>query len=59
MIKKDYVTIPSCGKTNNLRKVYTDGSTKDFPKSKVKKIVNDVFEDCINNPRKYLEGKDE
>ncbi len=57
--KIEYTIIPmaGCGVKvckKGTRLVYTNGFTEEL-KPLIKKIQNDVFEDCIKNPSKYLQ----
>jgi len=54
------VNLPTFGSLKKGGKciVYTDGFTKEL-KPLVPKIVNKVLEDCIKNPKKYLEEENE
>jgi len=51
---ENFVNIPRIGGVGKAY-VFTDGVTEEM-KPLVPKIVNDVFEDCIKNPGKYLDG---
>ncbi len=53
--KENYTNIPYFGKRTKGKqiRVYTNGVTEEI-KPLVEKITNDVLEDCIKNPRKFL-----
>ena len=53
--RDNYVAIPQFGvRKGRTSRVFTDGATKQM-KPMIAKIRNEVLEDCIKNPRKYLE----
>ena len=58
--RKNYTSIPCFGKSNKgaIGKVFTNGFTEQM-RELVPKIKNDVLNDCIKHPRKYLEDVDE
>ena len=58
-IKKSYVYIPVLTNVKGTqKKVFTNGVTEEI-KPLIQKIKNDVLNDCIKNPRKYLDDEDE
>lgn len=48
------VHIPQLGIKGVIRTIYTNGVTEEI-KPMISKIRDKVLEDCINNPRKYLD----
>lgn len=53
--KEQWVSFRFFRKTINI---YTNGVTEEI-KPLIPKIKNDVLNDCIKNPRKYLDDEDE
>ena len=55
--RNTHICIPSLGSRNGKKIMYTNGVTKEI-KEKLPEIVNDVLEDCIKNPRKFLDDEE-
>ena len=49
----NFIRLPTFG-GNGKHSLYTNGITE-YAKKQLPKIVNKVLEDCIKNPRKYLD----
>ena len=56
--RNTHVYIPLFGGRGGKSSIYTNGVTKEI-KEQLPKIVNDVLEDCIKNPKKYLDESGE
>ena len=52
--RNTHTIIPLLGGRGGKTRIYTNGVTKEI-KELLPKIVNNVLEDCIKNPRKYLD----
>ena len=55
--RNTHINIPLLGGRGGKSSMYTNGVTKEI-KKQLPKIVNDVLEDCIKNPRKFLDDEE-
>ena len=56
--RNTHINIPLLGGRGGKSRMYTNGVTKEI-KEQLPKIVNDVLEDCMKNPKKYLDESGE